>query len=388
VEQQNGRASEAIRRRVYIVALGVVAPLLPVIALARVADEPFAVPVYLAMFAGMTGTLLGLLTRQLTSAQAEVAVVVGVTGVVMARLIGVVYIADLASDQVRQIVTETIGPTLVACVLVIYLATGLRQARRWAVALCSTFVVVVTPRLVADWSTDPGLAVALLRQALTLAVVAGLAYGLASLKTQLTEERVRARALDELANTDPLTGVSNRRGAQQLLLRHLALVDRYGGHLSVALVDLDRFKQRNDHHGHAAGDQALVDVVSALQRELRATDVLARWGGDELLIVAPGLPPEDACHSAERWRTIVADLGISAGAERVTASIGLATHRPGDTLDRLLIRADRVMYEAKGRGGDAVRTDRGVPDLPAGSVSDTRERVRIVTLPNGDSARV
>jgi hypothetical protein len=309
VEQQIGRTSETIRRRVYIVALAVVAPLLPVIALARASEEPFAVPVYLALFAGMTGTLLGLLTRRLTPAQAEVAVVVGVTGVVTARLIGAVHLADLPSDQVRQIVTETIGPTLVACVLVIYLATGLRQARRWAVALCGTFLVVLAPRLVADWSTDPGLAVALLRQALTLAVVAGLAYGLASLKTQLTEERVRAKALDELANTDPLTGMSNRRGAQQALLHHLALVDRYGGELSVALFDLDRFKQRNDHHGHAAGDEALVDVVSrpaaGAARHRRARPVGRGRAADP----RAWAPPGDARRSAERWRAIVSGLG-------------------------------------------------------------------------------
>jgi diguanylate cyclase (GGDEF)-like protein len=199
------------------------------------------------------------------------------------------------------------------------------------------------------------------RQSMIVGAVVGLAYGLASLKTQLTEERVRAKALDELASTDPLTGVSNRRGAEHALRQQLARVDRYGGSLSIALFDLDRFKERNDHHGHAAGDDALVAVVSALRSDLRATDLIGRWGGDELLVIVPDTSPADVRRSAERWRGLIADLGLAAGPGRVTTSIGLATRHHGDTVDTLLTRADRSLYAAKGLGGDTVVTDEGQP---------------------------
>jgi diguanylate cyclase (GGDEF)-like protein len=385
------RSSDELRRRVYLIALALVAPILPVIAYVQAGVEPFAVPAYAALFVGLASTLVGLLTRRLPLERAEHLVVVGVSGVVMARLVGAAYLTDLSSGELRQLVVETIGPTLVACVLVIFLATRLRQARRWAIALCLSFTLVLLPRIVSEWPVDPGFVVALSRQALTLVIVAGLAYGLASLKTQLAEERVRAQALDELANTDPLTGIRNRRGGQQALEHHLAMVDRYGGELCVALFDLDNFKLRNDHLGHAAGDEALIDVVARLQQELRASDVLVRWGGDELLVIAPGIVRDAAVSTAERWRAVVAELGLSAGPAQVTASIGLALHRPGDTLDTLLTRADRALYVAKGRGGDAVGTDEALTDNLGPVLGEAARRdngeVQIITLPDESSTR-
>jgi diguanylate cyclase (GGDEF)-like protein len=139
----------------------------------------------------------------------------------------------------------------------------------------------------------------------------------------------------------------------------------------VALFDLDRFKERNDHHGHAAGDEALIAVVDALGAELRATDVIGRWGGDELLLVVPETAPDDVRHSAERWRAVIADLGLAAGPNQVTTSIGLATYRPGDDIDTLLIRADRALYSAKRQGGDAVATDAVATDVAATDAAAT-----------------
>lgn len=357
--EEAGRRSEELKRRIYLVALVVVIPVLPVIGWLRAAREPFAAPVYAALTIGLVGTLLGLVTRRLPTTRAERLLVLGVVGVVFARLIALTYGLALPIQELRPIVVETIGPTLVAAVLIIYLATDLSRARLWSAALWLAFTLTLLPRAITGWSERPGAVVAFLRQSMILAVVAGLAHGLASLKAQLAEERVRARALDELANTDPLTGVSNRRGAEQALRQELARVERYGGQLVVALFDLDRFKERNDYHGHAAGDQALVAVVETLRAELRATDLVGRWGGDELLVIVPETAPDDVRHSAERWRAVIADLGLTAGPNQVTTSIGLATYRPGDTIDALLTRADRALYEAKGRGGDAVATDDG-----------------------------
>lgn len=353
------RSADELRRRVYLIALAVATPIMPVIGWARAGQEAYAIPVYVALGLGMLATLLGLLTRRLAPARAELLLVSGVGAVVLLRVLGAGYLAALPSAELKALVVETAGPTLIACVLIIYLALDLRRAAHWSLGLWATFTLLLLPRIALGWAGDPGAGVAMLRQSLTLGAVVGLAYGLASLQTQLTEERVRARALDELASTDPLTGVSNRRGAEQALRQELARADRYGGALSVALLDLDRFKERNDHHGHAAGDAALVAVVSALRAGLRSTDVIGRWGGDELLVVTPDTSPADARRSAERWRRTIAELGLVAGPGRVTTSIGLATHQPGDSLDTLLARADRALYAAKALGGDTVATDEG-----------------------------
>lgn len=357
--------AEALRRRIYLIALVVVAPVLPVIGWARAGSEAFAVPVYTVLTVASVTAIIGLTTGWLSVRRAEVLLVSGVVGVTLLRLFGAAYVADVAVGDLRRLVSESIGPTLIACVLIIFLAAELQGARRWAVALWTSFSLLLVPRIVGWWTVDAGAAVALLRQSMIVGAVVGLAYGLASLRTQLAEERARARALDELASTDPLTGVSNRRGSEQALRRQLARVDRYGGALSVALLDLDRFKERNDHHGHAAGDAALVSVVSALRAELRATDVIGRWGGDELVVIVPGTSGGAAERSAERWRALIADLGLAAGPGRVTTSIGLSTHVPGDTVDTLLTRADRALYAAKRIGGDAVVTDEGqlAPDI-------------------------
>ncbi|WP_052664692.1 GGDEF domain-containing protein [Nitriliruptor alkaliphilus] len=356
---ESGRSADALRRRIYLIALGVSTPFMPAIGWVRAGDEPFALPVYGTLTVGMLVTLIGLATRRLAVSRAEGLLVIGVASVVLLRLVGVAYVADLAPGELKALVVETTGPTLIACVLIIYLAAELRAARGWALALWALFTLLLLPHIVTGWSDPSGLGIALARQSMTLGAVVGLAYGLASLKTQLTEERVRARALDELASTDPLTGVSNRRGAEQALRQALARADRYGGALSVALLDLDRFKARNDHHGHAAGDAALVAVVSALRADLRTTDLIGRWGGDELLVVTPDTSPADARRSAERWRRTIAELGLAAGPARVTTSVGLATHQPGDSLDTLLARADRALYAAKALGGDTVVTDEG-----------------------------
>lgn len=362
MELEGTSSSDTFRRRLYLGVLVVIIPMLSVIAYLRAESEPYAVPVYLALVVGFLGTLVGLLTRRLSLERAERLVILGVGAVVTARLIGVTYLDDLANSQLRPLVVESIGPMLVACVLLTFLAAELRRARNWAVGFCAAFVVILLPRVLVEWGTAPGFGVAMGRQAMILGLVTALAYGLASVKTQLTEERVRTRALDELANTDPLTRISNRRGGQQALEHHVAVVDRYGGELCVALFDLDNFKLRNDHHGHAAGDDALVEISRRLSEELRASDVFARWGGDELLIIAPGTDAQTAVAAAERWRQAVADLRLTAGpAQVVTASIGLAVFQPGDTTDTLLTRADHGLYTAKGRGGNTVGVDETAP---------------------------
>jgi diguanylate cyclase (GGDEF)-like protein len=362
--------TDRLKRRIYVAALAVATPIVPVIGWVQRGHEDGAVVVYGVMTLTLAVTLAGLLARRLSLVAAERTVLVVVVASILTRLARAVFVLDLAPDEVRRLVTETVGPTLVTVVLILYLAMDTRRGLRWALALWATFTAMLAPVIVAAATSDPTAAIALVRQALVVGAVVALASGLAALKAQLAEESARARALGQLASTDPLTGIHNRRGVEAVLREQLARLARYGGDLVVGLVDLDRFKDLNDQHGHAAGDEALVAVVTALRAGLRVTDALGRWGGDELLVVAPATPLAEAQRSAERWRDRIAALELPAGPGHLTCSIGVVRAAPGDTVETLLARADRALYRAKRAGGDQIATDDAGPTPPAVATPD------------------
>ena len=164
----------------------------------------------------------------------------------------------------------------------------------------------------------------------------------------------RARLMQALASTDVLTALPNRRGMLEHLHAALALAQRKGQPVSVALFDVDHFKLINDRHGHGAGDAALVNVGQLLSATLRASDHVGRWGGEEFLLVAPGIDVHDAHELADRLRQAVANHAFAHG-DPVTTSVGVTEYQPGDTVDSLLLRADRAMYRAKGEGRNRTR---------------------------------
>ncbi len=342
------------KRRIYLFAMLLALPTLPVVAVLRRGEEIGAVAKYAALGVLLIGLIAGLSRRWLTVPTAERVVLTALPGLIVARLV-LAWATGGELAEVRQLVVETDGPTLLTIVLICYLAFDNRQARRWAVGICVAFTCAVLPPVVAGAAADPGAAVALLRQALTLAIVAALASFLASLKGDLAAQRARAEASEQQARTDPLTGALNRLGGEETVVAQLAQLARYEVPLTVAVLDIDRFKQRNDRFGHAAGDQALRAIVTALHDDLREADRLVRWGGDELLVVLPATRVTDALTSAQRWRQVVRDLGLSVGTAQVlTVSVGLAGAHPDDDLDALVGRADRAMYRAKDAGGDLV----------------------------------
>ena len=160
-----------------------------------------------------------------------------------------------------------------------------------------------------------------------------------------------------LAETDALTGLTNRRHFLELAGRELARSRRYGSPMSLVLVDLDHFKRVNDRHGHLAGDQVLTSAARALASGLREIDVIARHGGEEFAILLPETDVEGAREVAERTcRRLAETITVVDGDEiRITASMGVASTVGGAaTLDDLLGRADRAMYGAKRAGRDRV----------------------------------
>ena len=181
--------------------------------------------------------------------------------------------------------------------------------------------------------------------------------GMVWLKHVVTVQGEQATRLNLLAATDPLTGLSNRRLTLQLL-DQLAREGRLERGSVVLLCDLDHFKQINDGWGHAMGDQVLVAVSSALRASTRDADTVARWGGEEFLVVLPNTRDGEPSELAERLRAKVEALQV---ADRhqcpvpVTLSIGIATLCAGETGSMWLKRADEALYRAKADGRNCWR---------------------------------
>ena len=159
--------------------------------------------------------------------------------------------------------------------------------------------------------------------------------------------------LEKLATTDALTAAYNRRKLNELTLAELERVRRYGRPLSLFILDIDHFKRVNDTYGHEAGDQVLVTLAGLLRAGIRATDSLARWGGEEFVVLSPGVTADGEAHLAERLRAAAA-AHDHASVGTVTASFGVAEHSPGETPDELFARADRALYRAKDGGRNRV----------------------------------
>jgi diguanylate cyclase (GGDEF)-like protein len=161
------------------------------------------------------------------------------------------------------------------------------------------------------------------------------------------------------AATDALTGMANSREVHDTLKRMAAQASRNVEPLAALMLDLDHFKQINDRHGHAAGDDALAAVGTAIQDTLRASDFSGRYGGEEFVILLPNTGREQALTVAEKIRTAISAITVQAITQPITASIGVAI-LPEDATDSvtLLRCADRALYAAKSNGRDRVETAR------------------------------
>jgi diguanylate cyclase len=158
--------------------------------------------------------------------------------------------------------------------------------------------------------------------------------------------------------TDPLTRVSNRRCLDESLDSMFAMMARYGDPFSLAIFDIDHFKQVNDKKGHLQGDRTLQAVARILDETVRDTDIVARYGGEEFVVVMPRTPLENACHFAERVRKIIeSSLGL-------TISGGVTAALDGDNAQSLLSRADAALYSGKAAGRNRIYRHTGVDIEP------------------------
>lgn len=160
--------------------------------------------------------------------------------------------------------------------------------------------------------------------------------------------------LERLASTDKLTGIYNRRKLDEVAKHEVERAKRNRQSLSLLILDIDFFKKVNDTWGHPVGDEILSEVSRVVQASIRSTDILARWGGEEFVILAPETSLPDARAIGERIRAAIKAHRFPT-VEHLTASLGVAEYKPGDTLGSLIKRADDALYQAKRAGRDGVR---------------------------------
>jgi diguanylate cyclase (GGDEF)-like protein len=270
-------------------------------------------PVALSLLAGVLGVagaaVLWWRASRLTDVEVHTALVVAA-----------VLVAVLAAQSMTAVGVVALGPIIITICLYAGWFMPLAAARAQAaltVVLASAGAALARP----DMFLVPWLVVVVTAAALT------------EIQGRLAEQLRRA------ATTDPLTGLVNRRAWEAEAGRVLAHAVRTGEPVTVAILDLDEFKQVNDRSGHEAGDALLRDLTARWRGELRMADLLGRYGGDEFVLCLPGT---DAAGSAE----ILARLDAS---HPFRWSVGTATAVEGDTLSTMLSRADAALYEHKRR---------------------------------------
>jgi len=185
--------------------------------------------------------------------------------------------------------------------------------------------------------------------------------------------------LEELATTDDLTGLANRRRFMEVLKLEVERSRRHGSNLALVMIDIDGFKAINDTYGHAFGDRVLVEVAKALQGDARVTDLAARYGGDEFMVLMPSTGAEEATSAAERIRKRIAERPVSDGKITlpISVSAGISASEADRTAtpDTLAHLADEAMYAAKHAGGNATRTWKQITRDQAEEVSEEAGRV-------------
>lgn len=358
-------ALAARKRRLYTV--GAIAGVV-VLALSWVAREPddvIVTVVYPALGLALVALTLALLRRWLSLEGFERIALTAVGIVVLGRLAWHLHLAGPIDEHLLVLVGGhywAVAALIVGGFVLLDRRTGLLLG---CGVLLASVVLVVTgagPELFGE----DGDRVALLYLARVhgfLVVLLALTLAVATLREQLDRSMARAQAFEELAVTDPLTGLVNRRGGEGTLDHEVEAARRYGRELSVVAIDIDRFKEVNDTYGHQRGDEVLRVVGQLLQQQARDADLVVRWGGEEFLLIAPETNQQQATQLAERCRAAIArarPTGLD-----VTATFGVTQFSPDeDDLDRLLARADALLYDAKERGRDQVLGASN--DAPAG----------------------
>jgi diguanylate cyclase (GGDEF)-like protein len=272
---------------------------------------------------------------------------------------------DLGSES--RVFTERLHTTVVVPVMAGSLPleddqSGWGGGEPQALPMLTGHVVVELSRAQLDERRSEMLQISLLIVLAGMALSGWLSFRIAAdvmakLDAAAEESHRQREAAERLARTDALTGLANRRAIDEVLGREVQRAQRYGTSLTLILTDLDYFKSINDTYGHHVGDQVLASFARVLGDSVREVDMAGRWGGEEFIVLMPGIGLVEALQAAERMRLAVAAepfraAGVTFG---YTASFGVATlDLAQPTLDALLGRADAALYRAKNNGRNRV----------------------------------
>jgi diguanylate cyclase (GGDEF)-like protein len=177
----------------------------------------------------------------------------------------------------------------------------------------------------------------------------------AELEAENIEHQRLVEELEKLSITDPLTSIYNRRKFNELLTMEIERSKRYQNSLSIIMCDIDHFKKINDTFGHDVGDKAIKKFSKQIRENIREIDMLARWGGEEFMILMPNVSVENAHSVAEKLRMIIEKTEVET-AGSFTASFGVTDLMLDDTSETFIKRADQALYKAKHSGRNRVES--------------------------------
>ena len=349
LEELRPGASDRLRRTVIFGSTAVACALTLVYWLVATSREVDPVERTVVPLLALVFCVLSVLAWRVPLRGAETALMVVGAGVLLERI-----------HFARHVAKPGLAPVLDAYEIVVwfpclYVFAFLLLDRRRALLFCLG-LLGASALLVRDWMV-PGAAAIYYPDTTEFFIgqlgIVVFVYGFARLKEQFLDTHRVAVHLRSYAETDFLTGVPNRRAMTQALEHEIGRCARHGGKLGVILLDLDRFKRINDAFGHDEGDRALRRVAYLLDRSRRQSDCFGRWGGEEFLLVAPGLDLAGSELAAERLRRIL-EASNRGSQAAVTASFGVAEYRPGDGVASLVQRADQALMAAKAQGRNRV----------------------------------
>lgn len=267
----------------------------------------------------------------------------------------------LTNSALQRRFTETIGDDIWFLLLICALAMHVFPPRRAIMLVLLVYggsVLIVLAELIYRVGRGDSVDLALLVGEIYMMGGALLCflYLLARYRDNARRIQLRYEMLEHVAYIDPLTSLPNRRRLYEILEAQYELDARYQQCFALIIWDIDHFKQVNDTYGHDIGDRVLAQVADIVHEQLRTTDHLGRWGGEEFLIVLPQTGLASARFVSERICHAISNSQILDG-RTITASFGVAAHIPDESIADLLRRADQALYRAKTEGRNRVRAD-------------------------------
>lgn len=347
---------ERRRRRVYSVALVLVIGVVAVGWLVHSPDDTYRrwtapiMMVVLAVFAAL------LWRRRIALARLEPFLLIALASQPLSRQVWLFHFAGPPDEQWLRM----LGNNYWAVSALLVFVCTIMERRRGSLAGAG---IVVACAIVAAIGLGAGILRGTVTTDILLYVLGGLLFmtlflvlmsGATVMRDQWQGAMARAEQYSQWAMTDRLTGLANRRAADESLELNCATAKRHGRTFSVILADLDEFKHINDSAGHATGDAVLIAVAETLRGVVRDADILARWGGEEFAIIIPGTDLDGAGRLAERCREAIERADLAG--YRVTMTFGVAQYAPGDDIRSLMARADANLYRGKAANRNRVET--------------------------------